>query len=76
MINSCVVKTSSEYLKCMEQAAKNSNQGYCHGVNAIQRRNTSSPCKIILVYAFVLFIICLLSIVMVLSCLVIFKNCR
>jgi len=43
MINSCVVKTSSEYLKCMEQAAKNSNQGYCHGVNAIQRRNTSSP---------------------------------
>ena len=50
MINSCVVKTSSEYLKCVEEAAKKSNQGYCHGANAIQRRNTSNPCKTFLVY--------------------------
>ena len=44
-VNDCIVKSSANYVKCIEEVIKKSNKGYCHTVNAVQRRNTSVPCK-------------------------------
>ena len=50
MINNCTVNSRADYLQCINEMKKRPNQGYCHTINAIQRRNTSIPCRYLLIY--------------------------
>ncbi|XP_065057719.1 membrane-bound transcription factor site-2 protease-like [Rhopilema esculentum] len=41
-INSCLVKTVPSFVTCVNDASQKGNIGYCHSMNAIIRRNTST----------------------------------
>eukprot|EP00794_Sanderia_malayensis_P000487 gene487-1132_t len=42
-VNDCRVSSVQDYALCIQKAAEMTNRGYCHGVNSLERRNTSMP---------------------------------